>query len=153
MSTTKQIAKHYKEVIFGGNWTYSNLKEHLADVTWQQAIKKLDGFNTIASLTYHINYYVTGAIDVLNGKPLVIKDKFSFDHPKISSPEDWEQLVKKVFNDAKIFIKLVEDLPDEKLYEIFVDEKWGNYYRNLQGIIEHAHYHLGQIVLVKKMVL
>lgn len=124
MSTTKQIAKHYKEVIFGGNWTYSNLKEHLADVTWQQAIKKLDGFNTIASLTYHINYYVTGAIDVLNGKPLVIKDKFSFDHPKISSPEDWEQLVKKVFNDAKIFIKLVEDLPDEKLYEIFVDEKW-----------------------------
>jgi hypothetical protein len=29
--------------------------------------------------------------------------------------------------------------------------KYGNYYRNLHGIIEHTHYHLGQIVLIKKL--
>ncbi|MGN6163930.1 MAG: hypothetical protein ACTHOF_05245 [Flavisolibacter sp.] len=42
-------------------------------------------------------------------------------------------------------------MADSKLDEIFVDEKYGTYYRNLQGIIEHTHYHLGQIVLIKKL--
>ena len=31
-------------------------------------------------------------------------------------------------------------------------EKYGNYFRNLTGIIEHLHYHLGQIVLIKKLI-
>ena len=31
-------------------------------------------------------------------------------------------------------------------------EKYGTYYRNFHGLIEHAHYHLGQIVLIKKLV-
>jgi len=151
MNTTKLIAKHYKEIIFGGNWTYSNLKEHLEDVTWEQATKRVESFNTIAALTYHINYYVIGAIDVLQGKPLLIKDKYSFDHPSIKSETDWNKIKDSLFNDANKFTNLVEKLPDSKLPEIFENKKWGNYYRNLHGIIEHAHYHLGQIVLVKKL--
>jgi hypothetical protein len=42
-------------------------------------------------------------------------------------------------------------LPESKLAETFSDEKYGNYYRNIHGIIEHTHYHLGQIVLIKKI--
>jgi hypothetical protein len=53
--------------------------------------------------------------------------------------------------DAENFATLVEQLPENKLGETFTDEKYGNYYRNLHGIIEHAHYHLGQIVLIKKL--
>jgi len=29
--------------------------------------------------------------------------------------------------------------------------KYGNYFRNIVGVIEHIHYHLGQIVLIKKI--
>ncbi len=46
---------------------------------------------------------------------------------------------------------LIAQLPEGKLWEDFADKKYGSYYRNLQGIIEHTHYHLGQIVLIKKM--
>ena len=35
MEITKQIAKHFREVNFGGNWTWSNLKDNLADITWK----------------------------------------------------------------------------------------------------------------------
>ncbi|MEJ7829346.1 MAG: hypothetical protein WKF91_14145 [Segetibacter sp.] len=38
MNLTGQIAKQFRDVYFGGNWTSVNLKENLADVTWQQAI-------------------------------------------------------------------------------------------------------------------
>ena len=36
MNLPFQIAKHFREVYFGGNWTSSNLKDNLADVDWQQ---------------------------------------------------------------------------------------------------------------------
>jgi hypothetical protein len=53
MNLTAQIAKHIRDVHFGGNWTCSNLKDNLADVTWQQATTKVRSFNTIVALVYH----------------------------------------------------------------------------------------------------
>jgi len=153
MSLTKQIAKHFREIHFGGNWTSSNLKDHLSGVTWQQATTKVYSFNTIATLVYHINYYVSAVLKVLQGEPLNASDKYSFDHPPILSQEDWENLLNKTRTDAENFASLIELLPESKLWEIFSDEKYGNYYRNIHGIIEHAHYHLGQIVLIKKILL
>lgn len=151
MNLQKQIARHFREVHFGGNWTSVNLKESLADVNWQQATTKVYSFNTIATLVYHINYYVSAILNVLNGEPLNAKDKYSFDLPPIQSDDDWQKVLSKTWTDAERFIHLVEQLPEEKLWETFSEEKYENYYRNLQGVIEHTHYHLGQIVLIKKL--
>ena len=153
MNLTGQIAKHVREVYFGGNWTSVNLKDSLADVTGEQATTKVYSFNTIAALVYHMNYFVSAVLMVLQGNPLDAHDKYSFDCPPIPSQKDWENLLNKTFTDAEKFASLVEQLPESKLWEIFADEKYGNYYSNLHGIIEHNHYHLGQIVLIKKILL
>jgi hypothetical protein len=58
----------------------------------------------------------------------------------------------EVWSAARRMATLVEALPEAQLWEDFGDPKYGNYYRNIQGIIEHCHYHLGQIALVKKLV-
>ncbi len=81
---------------------------------------------------------------------LKIIDKKSFDHPPIESHEDWELLLKQYAIKAERFASQIEFLTQEELHQIFVNPKYGNYYRNLHRIIEHAHYHLGQIVLLKK---
>jgi len=153
MNLSAQIAKHFRELHFGGNWTCSTLKEHLADVTWEQATTQVYSFNTIATLVYHTHYYVHVVIQVLMGNPLDASDKESFECPPIRSQEDWTRLLDKTWAEAEQFAQLVEQLPEHKLWETFKEEKYGNYYRNLHGIIEHTHYHLGQIVLVKKLVL
>jgi len=41
----------------------------------------------------------------------------------------------------------------QELDAIFVLEKYGTYRRNIEGMIEHAYYHLGQISLIKKMII
>ncbi len=151
MSLTGQIAKHIREIHFGGNWTSVNLRDSLANVSWEKATLQVSSCNTIAALVYHINYYVSAVLKVLEGELLDAHDKYSFDCPPINSQEDWENLVDKTFTDAEKFTMLVEELPDTRLEEIFCDEKYGNYYRNIHGIIEHTHYHLGQIVLIKKI--
>jgi uncharacterized damage-inducible protein DinB len=152
MIVTEQIAKPFRQVFFGGNWTAVNLKDTLADVDWQQATAKVQSFNTIAALVFHINYYVSEVLKVLNGEPLLAHDKFSFDLPPINCKEDWDKLLNKTWADAEAFAAVLEQLPETRLWEFFTDEKYGTCYRNMHGIIEHTHYHLGQIVLIKKLV-
>ena len=153
MNLTAQIAKQLRDLHFGGNWTWSNLKDQLSDVTWEQATTKVYSFNTIAVLVFHTNYFVDAVLKVLRGGPLDAKDKYSFDHPPIQSQEDWDKMLDKVWTDAETFATLIEQMPESKLWEDFSDNKYGNYYRNIHGIIEHTHYHLGQIVLIKKLLL
>ena len=152
MNVSQQIAKHLRDVHFGGNWTAVNLNDTLKDINWQQAITKVHGLNTIATLVFHSNYYIGVALKVLQGGALEGKDEESFKHPTIQSQLDWEDMLTRVRSDVEAFAKQIEQLPESKLAELFADEKYGTYFRNLEGIVEHTHYHLGQIVLIKKII-
>jgi len=154
MHSTTQIANRFREVLLNGAWVAgTNFKDQLSDVNWQIATTKLGALNTIAALTFHIDYYIAGIVNVLEGGSLDIRDKYSFDLPSVESQEDWENLLNKMWSDAEKFANMVEAMPEEKLSAVFTDEKYGNYQRNIDAMIEHSYYHLGQIVLIKKMLL
>ncbi|MDP9958564.1 DUF1572 domain-containing protein [Chryseobacterium lathyri] len=152
MSSASQLAKRFREVLLDGLWiANTNFKDQLKDITWKQAVTKIGSLNTIAMLAFHIHYYIAGIVNVLEGGELEIKDKFSFDLPPIESEEQWRDLLNRLWTDSEKFALLIEQIPDNKLDEVFVDEKYGTYRRNIDGMIEHAYYHLGQITLIRKM--
>lgn len=152
MQLKTYIANRLREVFLDGKLVSgTNFKEQIMKLPWEDAIKSINGRNSIATLTYHINYYVKGVGKVLDGGTLEIKDKYSFDAPKIESQKDWQKRVGTFCEDAEHFVSLVEDLQEEDLFKPFVDEKYGNYLKNLDLMIEHTYYHLGQIVLINKM--
>lgn len=152
MGSVSQLAKRFREVLLDGLWiANTNFKDELSDVTWKQAVERVGSLNTIAMLTFHIDYYIAGIINVLEGGPLEIRDQFSFDLPPVTSHEQWETLLNKLWTDSEKFAALLEQMPDSKMDEVFVDEKYGTYQRNIDGMIEHAYYHLGQITLIKKL--
>jgi len=154
MTKSLQIANRFREVILNGTWiANTNFKDQLVDLDWQIAIKKIDSLNTIADLAQHIHYYISGIQNVFNGGTLDIKDQYSFNFPPIESQEQWNLFLEKFWNDAEEFARKVELMSDEKLNSVFVDEKYGSFKRNIEAMIEHSYYHLGQIVLIKKMLL
>ncbi|KQK27197.1 hypothetical protein AR438_03035 [Chryseobacterium aquaticum] len=154
MSSTSQLAKRFREVMLDGLWiANTNFKDQLKDISLEQATAKVGSLNTIAMLTFHIDYYIAGLINVFEGGDLEIRDQFSFDLPSIESQEKWEELLHKLWNDSEKFAVLLEQMPDYKMNEVFVDKKYGTYVRNIDGMIEHAYYHLGQITLIKKLIL
>lgn len=153
MSTTLQLAKRFRDVLLNGKWiANTNFKEQLSDVTWEQATIKIGTLNTIAMLTFHIDYYVAGLINVFEGGNLEIRDQYSFDLPSIESQQQWGALLHKLWNDAEKFASLLEEMPNSKMDEVFVDVKYDTYLRNIDGMIEHCYYHLGQVTLIKKMI-
>lgn len=153
MKYSIQIANRFREVLLNGRWiANTNYKDQLSKVTWQQAIHKVGNLNTIAALAYHINYYLAGVLNVFEGGDLEIRDKYSFDLPPIESQEDWDKLLDEMWINAEKFAHHIELMTDEQLTQPFVNEKYGAYYRNIEGMTEHAYYHLGQIVLIKKLI-
>lgn len=152
MSFTKQLSRHISAMYFGPSLTGPNLQETLEDVNWQQATRQVHGLNTIAMLVFHINYYVTAVLKVLHGGPLDAHDKYSYAMPSIESEADWQALKDRCFEEAKMFSDLVSKLSDDQLSDLMAHEKYGNWFQNLLVLEEHSYYHLGQIVLLKKIV-
>lgn len=153
MERNKELADRLNEVLLNGRWiANTNFKMEIENLTWQQATEKVGTLNTIAALTFHVNYYLGGILNVFKGGDLEIRDKYSFDLPPIESASDWNRLINDFLVNSAMFVEEVTKLPDSKLDEPFVNEKYGSYLRNIEGVIEHCYYHLGQIVLIKKMI-
>ena len=153
MTRNLTMASRLREVLLNGHWiANTNYKEQILSLNWRHATQKIDTLNTIAALTYHINYYLAGLLNAFENGKLEIRDKYSFDMPKISSEADWNKLVADFLDNSEKFSNHVEQMNDSIFDQPFIDEKYGSYLRNIEGVIEHSYYHLGQISLIKKMV-
>lgn len=153
MTRNLTIASRLREVFLNGHWiANTNYKEQIQSVNWQQATKEISNLNTIAALTFHINYYLSGLLNAFENGKLEISDKYSFDLPPITSQTEWHNLVAEFLDNSEKFANSIERMDDSKFDQSFIDEKYGTYLRNIEGVIEHSYYHLGQISLIKKMI-
>jgi uncharacterized damage-inducible protein DinB len=152
MTRNKIIASRLREVLLNGHWiANTNVKEQIQSINWQQATQKFDNLNTIAALTFHLNYYLAGLINAFENGKLEISDKYSFDLPPITSETAWNRIASEFIDNAERFAKIVEQMEDADFDKPFIDEKYGTVLRNIEGVIEHSYYHLGQISLIRKM--
>lgn len=152
MKRNLSLANRLREILLNGHWiANTNYCEQLQSVNWQQAIQKVHHLNTIAALTYHINYYLAGLLSAFDNGKLEIRDKYSYDLPPIQSEEGWNKLITDFLSNSEKFANAVEQMDDSIFDQPFIDEKYGTYLRNIEGVIEHSYYHLGQMVLIKKI--
>ena len=148
-----QLSNRLGEVILSGTWiANTNIKDQIENLDYTIANKQVESLNIIAILAQHIHYYVSGIKNVFVNGNLEIRDKFSFDFPPITSQKQWKSFQNLFWKDTEELIQHISHLSESELQNPFVEEKYGSYQRNLDGLIEHAYYHLGQIVLIKKMI-
>lgn len=153
MENNKQLANRLREVILNGTWiANTNFKAQIEHLDYKIANTKVQSLNTIAVLAQHIHYYIAGVKNVFDNGKLEIRDQYSFDFPPITSQKQWETFQNTFWKDTEALAEFIEQLSDSQLQKPFVNEKYGNYLRNMDGLIEHAYYHLGQIAIIKKMI-
>ena len=154
VSRTGSLARRLREVLVDGEWiANTNFADQVLRTSWKQATYQVGSLNTISALTFHINYYLGGVLDVLNGGDLTISDRFSFQMHPISSESDWDHLRQQFLLSAKALESKLLRFPDIMLDQVFVKPEYGTYQRNIEGVIEHSYYHLGQVVLIRKLAL
>lgn len=153
MRRTQDISNRLNEVLLDGRWiANTNYRDQIESITWQEASYKIGSLNTIGVLVFHINYYLEGLLHCFKTGELLISDQYSFDAPKFQSKDDWDALKAIFIQNSTLFVSKIKDMEDSKLDDIFIDAKYGTYGRNIEAVIEHSYYHLGQISLIKKMI-
>ncbi len=151
MKLTDHIAQHITDVHTGDNWTDVNIKDTLQNISLQEAVTVTSSSaNTIAALLYHITFYNGVVLERLKGNIPFISDANGFDVPVLSKEDDWLELQEKNYHSAQSLADAVKQFPEEKLFEPVIPGS-SIAYKTLHGVIEHTHYHLGQIVIIKKL--
>jgi hypothetical protein len=150
MNIKQHIANHLVEVHRGGNWTDVNITDTLKDVNWQQAaIITSFSPNSIAMLLHHITYW--NRIIAIRGQNIEpeINEQNGMNAPALMNEADWDDLKKDNLHSAEELATIVEGYDIGGLYNPILPGH-SSAYKNFQGQVEHVHYHLGQIVMIKK---
>ncbi len=154
MIHSKSLANRLREVVLEGTWiANTNYKVQLETLDWQVATHAVKSLNSIALLAQHAHYYIKGMKNAIEQKNLSMSDAQSFSFSEILSQHDWKSFLDMFWNDTEQLACIIESMSDNDLNQPFIDEKYGSFARNFDGLIEHCYYHLGQIVLIKKLIL
>lgn len=150
MKVTEQIAQHLLDVHNGDNWTDVNIANTLKGITWQEADRKASfSPNTIAMLLHHISFWNRIVAQRGQGIEPVIPPSNGMDVPAIESEEAWNELKKDNLLSAHELATIIENFDEDDLH-VPILPRHSSAYKNFQGQVEHVHYHLGQIVMIKK---
>ena len=152
MQLTHLLAQHIKDVYEGNNWTDVNISQTLQNINWKQAQQQTEASpNTIASLLHHVYYWNGILMQRIKGEDPNVPEENGYDVPFINNEDEWNVLKEKAHQSFIQLAEAVKNFPEEKLSETYAAGK-SSYYKNFQGIVEHAHYHLGQIVILKNLI-
>lgn len=152
MKITEQIAQHLTDVHNGDNWTDVNIKQTLADVSFEEAMMQTAAsVNTIAMLLHHISFWNRVVAERAAGKVPVIGADNGFAIQPIDSEAKWKALQEDNIKSANELSAAIRLFGEEKLALPILPEH-SSAYKNFQGQVEHVHYHLGQIVMIKKLI-
>ncbi|HVX25109.1 MAG TPA: DinB family protein [Parafilimonas sp.] len=151
MNILNAIAMHVTDVYDGENWTDVNIANTLSDVTWRQAQQQTAASkNTIASLLHHLYYWNGVMMERIKGNNPSVPNSNGFNVDVLKDENDWSELKEKTRVSFVQLADAVKNFPAEKLFETSPTGR-SSYYKNFQGMVEHAHYHLGQMVIIKKL--
>ncbi|MCH5600403.1 DinB family protein [Niabella ginsengisoli] len=144
------IAQHLLDVHRGGNWTDVNITDTIKDISWQQAIAKTSfSPNSIAMLLHHISYWNRVVAQRGRGIVSTINKENGMNVPPITNENEWLLLKKDNLHSAGELETVIEGYDEGNLFSPILTGHTSAY-KNFQGQVEHVHYHLGQIVMIKK---
>lgn len=144
------LAQHIQEAFVTQNWCGPGILPLVQNLTWQQATQVPIGNHSVATLTFHVQYYLQAICQVLQHQPVTVTDTKSFDLPAITSETDWQQLLAQTNQQVQATCDALQNAPNTVWETWFIAEKYGTVQHNIMGIINHVYYHLGQIALIKK---
>ena len=152
MSESKRISNLYQSIYNGNPWLEVTLADTLKDVTAEQAYRKIKSKfkynlgNCQSSYTMEKKYFE----DVCREKQLLTPDHNYF-VPVLDPSEAGLGTIAsnsgKITGIMECFFEDFKMLISKK----YIQNNNHTYYEHIHGIIQHDVYHLGQIVILKKL--
>lgn len=151
MNFSEAISKQVTEAYEGNSWSDVCVKDIVSDILFSEAVSvTVASPNSIASILYYIMFYNRAICQRLRGEEPYINDANGFDLSPLQNEDDWKQLVSDAMDTSRALADAIRNFPQEKLFDENPAGK-GTFYKKFHGVIEHNYYHLGQIMILKKL--
>lgn len=152
MSQIKLIVDQLKLAFDGEAWHGPALMEILDGVDAKTAAARpIATAHTIWELVMHLAAWERVATRRLYGEKLTLSDADNFPHIAAPSEKGWRQAVQILRDTHDGLIQAVSSLGESKLKETVPGKDYDMEFM-LLGVVQHAAYHAGQIVLLKRAV-
>ncbi|WP_264563633.1 DinB family protein [Flavobacterium sp. N3904] len=152
MLESKRISNLYQSIYNGNPWLDVTLADTLKDVNAQQAYKKVHpNLNTIWEIVNHIILWRRNILGRVQGEEITTPDHNYFVPVLDSSEAAWQQSLQNLAKTQEQWNTFLAYFDDADFERIYIDNNH-TYYEHIHGLIHHDVYHLGQIVILKKLV-
>ncbi|HKR06056.1 MAG TPA: DinB family protein [Bacteroidia bacterium] len=151
MTELQRLRKLFSDHFDGSPWLDVTIMDTLKDIPASKAAKKIENFNTIWQIVNHMIAWRETNLKRIKGEILPSPQNNFFEEVKDTSEEAWQVTLKKLERSQHNMLSFLS-LPDDSWFEKIYIANNNSYYEHLQGILQHDAYHLGQIVLLKKII-
>jgi uncharacterized damage-inducible protein DinB len=150
MPETTRIADQLKRAYAGDAWHGPALMEILAGVNAASAAARpIPNAHTIWELTLHIAAWDSVILRRIGGKPASPTDEENFPRVKEATESAWRATLADLQRQHQELLRVISEMPDSRLTQP-VPGKDYDFYFLLHGTVQHALYHAGQIVMLKR---
>ncbi len=148
---SERISKMFADLYAGNPWIEVTITDTLKHITADMAYKKpAAGINSIWEIVNHLISWRTTILKRLQGAIIPSPPNNYFEPVKDKSQEAWEATLERLNKSQTEWEELLPKLSEEK-YDEFYPNYGYSVCEFVNGIIQHDAYHLGQIVLIKKL--
>ena len=127
-------------------WHGPAVMEVLSVIDESIVTKKINNTHSILELVGHMTAWRTFVNQrLLDGEGFEVTDEMNF-----SLPESWPKAINALSDSQKQLLHSLEQFPVERLTEVVPNRPY-KFFTMINGIIHHDLYHLGQIVLIKRI--
>lgn len=143
----KLLSDHYD----GVPWIDITIIGTLKSLTAKQAAAKIGGLNSIWQIVNHMIAWRNALIGRVMDKPVKHPRNNYIYQIKDTSSKAWKDTIKEFEKSQKSIITFLNRSNDPLLEKISPTSGY-SYYELVLAILQHDTYHIGQIVVIKKMV-
>ena len=149
---SQRISKLFSDLYDGNAWIDVTIVGTLKNVNSRQAYTKAaENLNSIWEIVNHLVSWRETVLKRMNGENIDEPKNNFFEPIKDNSEEAWQNTLKRFDESQKMWLQFLSGFENQNLEKYYLQSKY-TYYDLVHGILQHDAYHLGQIVLLKKMV-
>lgn len=152
MKETQHITKLFEDLYDGDPWIDVTILGVLRNISPQQAAKKMaPGRNSIWQIVNHIISWRENVLLRVQGNVINTPNNNYFTEIADISETAWQQSLERLQNSQQQWITFLKHFDESDFDKMYPGNKM-SYYEHIHGIIQHDAYHLGQIVLLTKLI-
>ena len=151
MKEQQRIAGLFSDLYDGNPWLDINIHDTLESILPEIAAKKLKpDANSIWEIANHLISWRENVLERVKGKVLITPNHNYFVPIADPTAQAWKSTLERFEISQQNWLSFLAGFSEKDFGKVYPNNDH-TYYEHIHGIIQHDAYHLGQIVMLRKL--